>query len=53
MGNDLDLGKWLKYVENDLIFDKRLKNVENDLEIWEMAKIFGKWLRYMGQRLSI
>ena len=29
-----------------------LKNVKNDLEIWEMAKIFGKWLRYMGQGLS-
>ena len=23
--------------------------MENDLEIWEMAKIFGKWLRYMAQ----
>ena len=33
---------------NDLIFDKRLKNVASDLEIWEMAKIIGKWLRYMG-----
>ena len=30
-----------------------LKNVENDLEIWEMAKIFGKWLRYMGHGFSI
>ena len=38
---------------NDLLFDKRLKNVENDLEILEMAKIFGKWLRYMGHGLSI
>ena len=34
------------------LFDKRLKNVENDLEIWEMAKIIGKWLRYMGHGLS-
>ena len=25
-------------------FDKRLKYVGNDLEIWEMAKIFRKWL---------
>ena len=33
--------KFLKYVEN------WLKNVENDLEIWEMAKIFGIWLRYI------
>ena len=38
---------------NDIIIYKRLKNVENDLEIWEMAKMFGKWLRYMGQSLSI
>ena len=35
------------------LFDKRLKNVKNDLEIWEMARIFGKWLRYMGHGLSI
>ena len=28
-------------------FDKELKYVGNDLEIWEMAKIFGKWLRYI------
>ena len=34
-------------------FDKRLKYVGNDLEIWEMAKIFEKWLRYMGHGLSI
>ena len=27
--------------------------MENDLETWEMAKIFGKWLRYMGHPLSI
>ena len=39
--------------EMTLLFDKRLKNVENDLEIWEMAKIFWKWLRYMGHGLSI
>ena len=31
---------------------KRLKNVEYDLDIWEMAKIFGKWLRYIGHGLS-
>ena len=35
------------------LFDKRLKNVENDLEIWEISKLFGKWLRYMGNGLSI
>ena len=35
------------------VFDKRLKYLRNDLEIWEMAKICGKWLRYMGHGLSI
>ena len=35
------------------VFDKRLKYVENDLEIWDMAKIFLKWFRYMGNDLSI
>ena len=53
-GNDLDLlGMSQICGEMTLIFDKRLKNVENELEIWEMAKIFGKWLRYMGHGLSI
>ena len=33
--------------------DKLLKNDKNDLEIWEMATIFGKWLRYMLHVLSI
>ena len=27
--------------------------MESDLEIWEMDKIFGKWLRYMVHGLSI
>ena len=39
--------------EMTLLFDKRLKNVENDSEIWEIAKIFGKWLRSTGHGLSI
>ena len=33
--------KFLKYVE------KWFKNMKNDLEIWEMAKIFAIWLRYI------
>ena len=41
------------YVEMAELFEKRLKNVENDIEIWEMAKIFGKLLRFMGHGLSI
>ena len=35
------------------LFDKRRKNVENDLEIWEMTKIFGTCLRYMGHGFGI
>ena len=35
------------------VFEKRLKYMGNDLEIWEMGKIFGKWLRYMVLALSI
>ena len=35
------------------VFENRLKYVGNVVEIWEMAKIFGKWLRYMGHGLSI
>ena len=38
---------------NDNYVEKRLKNVENDLEILEMAKIFGKWLRCIGHGLSL
>ena len=47
-------GKWLKYVGKWLNYlIKYLKNVENELEISEMAKIFGKFLRCMGHGLSI
>ena len=54
MGNDLDLWVMAQICrEMAKLFDKRLKNVENDSEIYEMAKIFGKWLRYMGHGLSI
>ena len=54
VGNDVDLlANGSNMWGNDLIFVKLLKNVENDLEIWEMAKIFGKWLRCMGHGLSI
>ena len=35
------------------VFEKRLKYMGNDLEIWEMAKIFSKWLTHMVLALSI
>ena len=48
MGKDVDLLEMAQICgEMALLFDKRLKNVENDLQIWEMAKIFGKRLRYI------
>ena len=53
MGNDE------RYVGNGknmckmAVFEKHLKYVINDLEIWEMAELFGKWLRYMVLALSI
>ena len=54
LGNDVDLWEMSQIcVEMTKLFDKLLKNVKNDLEIWEKAKIFGKWLRYMGHGLSI
>ena len=54
MGNDVDLWEMAQICgEMAELFDKRLKNVENDFEILEMAKIFWKWLRYMGHGFSI
>ena len=35
------------------VFDKRLNLLRTDIEIWEIAKIFGKWLTYMGHGFSI
>ena len=46
MGNDVDLWEMAQICgEMAYLFDKRLKNVENDLKIWEIPKIFEKWLR--------
>ena len=54
MGNDVDMSEMPQICgEMALIFGKRHKNVEIDFEIWEMAKIFGKWFRYMEHGLSI
>ena len=56
--------KWLKYLRNgkniwemtkdmlNMVFENRLKDEGNELEIWEMAKMFGKRLRYMVLALS-
>ena len=54
MGNDVDLWEIAK------IYGKRLKNLTSGLNMWEltqrfgeMAKIFVKWLKYMGHAFSI
>ena len=53
MGNDVDLWKMAQLCLEMTIMWQTVKNGENDFEIWEMAKIFGKWLRYMGHGLRI
>ena len=54
MGNDKRyVGNGQNMCKMAEVFEKRLKYVRNDLEIWEMAKILGKWLRYMVLALSI
>ena len=50
MGNEVDMREMAKICgEMARVFDKRLKYVGIALEIWEIAKIFLKWLRYIGQ----
>ena len=33
--------------EMDKVFEKRLKYVGNDGGLWEIAKMCGKWLKYL------
>ena len=33
--------------EMALVFEKRLKYVGNDVDLWEIAKICGKWLKFL------
>ena len=33
------------------MFEKRLKYVGYDVDMWEMAKICGKWLKYLTNGL--
>ena len=54
VGNDVDLSEMAEICgEMTELFDKRLTNIKNALEICEMVKIFGKWLKYIGHFLSI
>ena len=53
-------GKWRRSVGNasnmwwnDNYLTNGLKMWKDDLEIWELANIFGKSIRYMGHFLSI
>ena len=34
-------------------FEKRLKYLRNDVYMWEMAYVFEKWLKYVGNGLII
>ena len=34
------------------VFDKRLIYVLNDVDMWKMALIFDKWLKYVGNDLE-
>ena len=34
-------------------FDKRFKNVGNDVDLWEVSKINGKWLKYLTNVLNM
>ena len=38
---------------NDLEIREMVKYLRNGFEIWEMAKMFEKWLRYIGHGLSV
>ena len=35
------------------VFEKRLKYVGNDVDLWEMAQIYGKWLKYLTKGLNM
>ena len=39
--------------EMALLFEKRLKCVGNDVDLWEMAKTYGKCLKYVLNGLTI
>ena len=34
------------------VFEKRLKYVGNDVDLWEIAKICRKWLKYLINGLT-
>ena len=35
------------------MYEKRKKYVGNDLDLWEMGKIYGKWLKYLTNGLTV
>ena len=35
------------------VFEYRLKYVGNDVDLWEIAKICGKWLKYLINGLNM
>ena len=34
-------------------FEKRPKHVGNDIDMWEMTKICGKWLKYLTNGINM
>ena len=41
MGNDVYMCEMAE------VFEERQKYVGNDVDLWEIAKICGKWLKYL------
>ena len=41
------------YVRNGLSIEETVKYVENDVDLWEIAKIYGKWLKYLTSGLNM
>ena len=35
------------------VFKKRLNYVGNDVDLWEMSKIYGEWLKYLTNNLNM
>ena len=35
------------------VFEKRLNYVRNDVDLWEVYKIYGKWLKYLTNGLNM
>ena len=41
------------YVGNGLSISETVKYVRNGVDLWEIAKIYGKWLKYLTSGLNM